>query len=46
MRGPAGFWQGLIIGLTTAAVFLSLRLAWVSAERKRRQPWGSAGKLR
>jgi MATE family multidrug resistance protein len=45
-RGPAGFWQGLILGLTTAAVFLSVRLAWVSAKRKRQQPWGSAGKLR
>jgi MATE family multidrug resistance protein len=45
-RGPVGFWQGLIIGLTAAAIFLSLRLYWVSAARKRHQPWGSAGKLR
>ncbi|HDZ57351.1 MAG TPA: MATE family efflux transporter [Pseudomonas xinjiangensis] len=37
-RGPAGFWQGLIIGLTAAAVFLSLRLAIVGTRRKRQQP--------
>jgi multidrug resistance protein, MATE family len=37
-RGPAGFWQGLIIGLTAAALFLSLRLALVGARRKRNKP--------
>ncbi|MCC4307656.1 MATE family efflux transporter [Alcanivorax marinus] len=26
--GPAGFWIGLVAGLTTAAVLLSLRLRW------------------
>ena len=34
-RGPAGFWQGLIFGLTAAAIFLSIRLAIVGARRKR-----------
>ncbi|SDS49567.1 multidrug resistance protein, MATE family [Halopseudomonas xinjiangensis] len=34
-QGPAGFWQGLIFGLTAAAVFLSIRLAIVGARRKR-----------
>ncbi|MFN3578935.1 MAG: MATE family efflux transporter [Pseudomonas sp.] len=43
-RGPAGFWIGLIIGLTAAAIFLGLRLAWVSARRRRLQPYGAAGK--
>ncbi|MEH6388995.1 MULTISPECIES: MATE family efflux transporter [Pseudomonas] len=39
-QGPAGFWQGLILGLTAAAVFLSIRLAIVGARRKRYQPHG------
>lgn len=34
-RGPAGFWQGLILGLTAAALFLSLRLAVIGGRRKR-----------
>ena len=42
-RGPAGFWQGLIIGLSAAAVFLSLRLYFVSARRKREAPYGING---
>lgn len=37
-RGPAGFWQGLIIGLSAAALFLSLRLAVIGGRRKRRFP--------
>lgn len=45
-RGPAGFWQGLIIGLTAAALFLGLRLAYIGARRKRTHPYGLAGKLR
>ncbi|PCC98695.1 MATE family efflux transporter [Halopseudomonas pelagia] len=44
-RGPAGFWQGLIIGLTAAALFLGVRLAYVGAGRKRNQPYGVAGKI-
>lgn len=36
-RGPAGFWQGLIIGLSAAALFLSIRLARVGARRKRHE---------
>lgn len=34
-QGPAGFWQGLIFGLTAAAVFLSIRLAIVGGRHKR-----------
>src|SRR5690606_31767184 len=34
-RGPAGFWQGLILGLTAAALFLSLRLPVIGGRRKR-----------
>src|SRR5690606_7833793 len=34
-RGPAGFWLGLILGLTAAALFLSLRLAVIGGRRKR-----------
>lgn len=45
-QGPAGFWQGLIIGLSAAALFLGLRLAYVGARRKRKQPYGIAGKIR
>ena len=26
-RGPAGLWQGLVLGLTCAAILLSVRLA-------------------
>ncbi len=37
-RGPAGFWQGLIIGLSAAALFLSVRLAIIGGRRKRRFP--------
>lgn len=33
-EGPAGFWKGLIIGLTAAALFLSIRLAVVGKRRK------------
>ncbi|WP_462383154.1 MATE family efflux transporter [Pseudomonas sp. Marseille-QA0892] len=33
--GPAGFWQGLLAGLTCAAIMLSLRLARVSRKRIR-----------
>ncbi len=45
-RGPAGFWQGLIIGLSAAALFLGIRLAYVGAARKRMQPYGVTGKIR
>lgn len=34
-RGPAGFWMGLIAGLSAAAILLSWRLALVGARRKR-----------
>src|SRR5690554_2860734 len=34
-RGPAGFWLGLILGLTAAALFLSMRLAVIGGRRKR-----------
>ena len=37
-QGPAGFWKGLIFGLSAAALFLSIRLAVVGARRKRRFP--------
>ncbi|SDS46042.1 multidrug resistance protein, MATE family [Halopseudomonas litoralis] len=37
-QGPAGFWKGLIIGLSVAATFLSIRLAIVGGRRKRRFP--------
>lgn len=36
-QGPAGFWQGLIIGLTAAALFLSIRLAIIGGRRKRQE---------
>ena len=29
-RGPAGFWIGLIVGLSSAALFLGLRLRAVT----------------
>lgn len=45
-QGPAGFWQGLIIGLSAAAVFLSLRLAWISKQRRRQESLRSSGQLR
>lgn len=41
-EGPAGFWKGLILGLSTAAVFLSIRLAVVGGRRKRRFPLDSS----
>ena len=34
-QGPAGFWQGLIFGLTAAALFLSIRLKVVAGRHKR-----------
>lgn len=37
-QGPAGFWKGLIIGLSVAALFLSIRLAIVGGRRKQRFP--------
>ncbi|WP_193074891.1 MATE family efflux transporter [Pseudomonas sp. FME51] len=37
-QGPAGFWKGLIIGLSVAATFLSIRLAIVGGRRKQRFP--------
>ena len=37
-QGPAGFWKGLIIGLSAAALFLSVRLAVIGGRRKRRFP--------
>ena len=37
-RGPAGFWMGLIIGLSSAALFLGLRLAVVGKREKLRPP--------
>lgn len=37
-QGPAGFWKGLIIGLSVAALFLSVRLAIIGGRRKRRFP--------
>ncbi len=37
-QGPAGFWKGLILGLSAAALFLSMRLAIVGGRRKRRFP--------
>lgn len=37
-QGPAGFWKGLIIGLSAAALFLSIRLALVGRRRQRRFP--------
>lgn len=37
-QGPAGFWKGLILGLSAAAIFLSLRLFVVGSRRKRRFP--------
>ena len=37
-QGPAGFWKGLIIGLSVAALFLSVRLAIVGGRRKQRFP--------
>lgn len=40
--GPTGFWKGLIIGLTAAALFLSLRLAVVGKRRKRTFPADSS----
>ncbi|MFA5677940.1 MAG: MATE family efflux transporter [Pseudomonas sp.] len=41
-QGPAGFWKGLIIGLTAAASFLSIRLAIVGGRRKRQFPLDSS----
>ena len=41
-EGPAGFWKGLIIGLSAAALFLSIRLAVVGKRRKRRFPMDSS----
>lgn len=41
-QGPAGFWKGLIIGLTAAALFLSVRLAVVGKRRKRAFPMNSS----
>ena len=41
-QGPAGFWKGLIIGLSAAALFLSVRLAIVGGRRKRRFPQDSS----
>lgn len=41
-QGPAGFWKGLIIGLTAAALFLSIRLAVVGGRRKRSFPLDSS----
>ena len=37
-QGPAGFWKGLIIGLSAAALFLSVRLAIIGGRRKKRFP--------
>lgn len=45
-EGPAGFWKGLIIGLTAAALFLSIRLAVVGGRRKRNFPLDSSHLLR
>lgn len=41
-QGPAGFWKGLIIGLSAAALFLSVRLAIVGGRRKRKFPQDSS----
>lgn len=41
-QGPAGFWKGLIIGLSAAALFLSVRLAIVGGRRKRKFPQNSS----
>ena len=41
-EGPAGFWKGLILGLSAAALFLSIRLAVVGKRRKRAFPMDSS----
>ena len=41
-QGPAGFWKGLILGLSAAALFLSIRLAVVGKRRKRAFPMDSS----
>ena len=40
--GPAGLWQGLIVGLTCAALMLTLRLKSSARRRIRLQPMESA----
>lgn len=40
--GPAGLWQGLIVGLTCAALMLTLRLKSSARRRIRVQPMASA----
>lgn len=42
-RGPAGFWMGLIIGLSSAALFLGLRLSVVGKREKLRPLLSSTG---
>ncbi|MEH6564505.1 MAG: MATE family efflux transporter [Halopseudomonas sp.] len=41
-RGPAGFWMGLIVGLSSAALFLGIRLSIVGKREKLRFPRPSA----
>ncbi|SDS00544.1 multidrug resistance protein, MATE family [Halopseudomonas sabulinigri] len=42
-RGPAGFWMGLIVGLSSAALFLGIRLSIVGKREKLRPPAPPSG---